>query len=78
MNEGRQTIPIEYLTCAFGSAELKRQPRRQMVSNSSIFLCLKQFQSYQNALACIQNIKKTVLDIFASNHLIQAGNFKIP
>ena len=44
--------------------ELKRQLTGQGEPNPSIFLCLKQSRSYQNALAFIQNVKKTALVIF--------------
>ena len=44
--------------------EQKRQLKEQGEPNPSIFLCLKQSRNYQNALAFIQNVKKTALVIF--------------
>ena len=44
--------------------ELKRQLKGQGEPNPSIFLCVKQSRTYQNALAFIQNVKKTALVIF--------------
>ena len=63
MDEEHQTIAILIPQVTFGSGEQNRQLRGQMVSNPLIFLCLKQFRSYQNDLACIQNVKKTALAI---------------
>ena len=59
---------------------LKKKLRSQGEPNPPIFLCLKQSRSYQNDLACIQNVKKTVApkSFSVSHHLIQTGNFKIP
>ena len=60
----------------FGLSELKRQLKRQRVPNPSIFLCLNQFRSYQNDLACIQNVKKTALAIFCFSSFDTSWKFQ--
>ena len=77
------TIPLPYqymyLTWHFSSGELKRQLRMQGAPNPSIFICFKQFRSYQNDLTGIQNVKKTALAIFYfSSFDTNCGSYKIP
>ena len=54
-----------HINTSFEPGDLKRHLRRQGEPNLSIFLSLKQSRSYQNDLACIQNVKKTALVIFS-------------
>ena len=53
-----------HINTSLETGELKRLFRRQGEPNPSNFLCLKHSRSYQNDLACIQNVKKTALVIF--------------